>query len=75
MDKFKGLFGEKNTKKAPASRPSPIKEVKADAAKSQEKAEVEVLRQKIREKLKKDPKLQKKAAMVLEKMINEKPKK
>jgi hypothetical protein len=75
LDKFKDLFGEKTPKKAPASKPSKLKEVKADASKSQQKAEVEILRQKIQEKLKKDPQLQKKAAMVIEKMMNEKPKK
>jgi hypothetical protein len=62
LDKFKDLFGEKTPKKAPASKPSKLKEVKADASKSQQKAEVEILRQK-------------KAAMVIEKMMNEKPKK
>lgn len=40
-----------------------------------DKVEVEVLRKAIQQKLKKDPNLSKKAALIIEQMINQQPKK
>lgn len=82
LDKFKNLFGEKGPTPKAKKKPETLKEVKADQKSSQnavnktrEKAEVEILQKKIQEKLRKDPQLQKKAAMILENMINKGPSK
>lgn len=80
LSKFKSLFGEKGEKTKPSSqpkkRPNHLKEVKAEekghSQNNRDKAEVEILQKKIKDKLAKDPKLQKKAAMILENMLNDK---
>ena len=80
LSKFKSLFGEKGEKTKPSSqskkRPSHLKGVKAEekghSQNNRDKAEVEILQKKIKDKLAKDPKLQKKAAMILENMLNDK---
>ena len=79
LDKFKSLFGEKAKGQTPhQKRPNHLKEVKAEGSGqsqgNREKAEVEILQKKIRAQLTKDPKLQKKAAMIIENMIKGKEK-
>lgn len=59
-NKFKGLFSKKQEK--------PIKSVDSVA----DKQKVEILRKQILEKLKRDPEGAKKAALIIEKMINSK---
>ncbi len=84
LDKFKNLFGEKGptpkSKKANHLKEASKNEsqkVKADQKGStsshRDKAEVEILQRKIQERLRKDPQLQRKAAMIVENMINKKP--
>lgn len=74
LSKFKNLFGEKSKNSNPKQKVNHLKEVKAESPSETNtkrvKAEVEILQKKIREKIKNDPKLQKKAAMILENMLN-----
>lgn len=81
LSKFKSLFGEKEKSSPPKKRANHLTEVKRevkhkvkadghkDANTKRDKAEVEILQKKIRDQIKKDPKLQKKAAMILENML------
>lgn len=83
LSKFKSLFGEKEKEKSSPreQKANHLKEVKReaknevkadghkDANTKRDKAEVEILQKKIRDQIKRDPKLQKKAAMILENML------
>lgn len=78
-DLFSKLFG---VPKSPKKTTSKLKEVPKNPAPPQAKpssghninttkAEIELLKKKISEKIERDPEMQKKAAMVLEKILNE----
>jgi hypothetical protein len=77
--KIKKLFlGEKTqeVEKSPPKRP-PLKPIKGGQGKEKldnekAKAEIEIFQKKIKQKLKDDPELQKKAAMIISQMINKK---
>lgn len=68
-NKLKELFDKNQPKESENVAPKQLAEQKA----KRDKVEVEYLRKTLQDKFKKDPKLNKKAAMIIEQMINQKP--